>query len=152
MEIVAIVFMIVASTVIGTGVVGMVQAVKHRRNEGRDTLGENIEEITELHELAERRAIIVQLIRSVRVDEEAEKISPEEARLRITGFERKAVRIAKKIDALVGDEAARDSAQESLDTYLAERSELTKNADWEWSEEAMKRHGGVRKALEADNA
>jgi hypothetical protein len=150
MELLAIGLMIFAAVVIGSGFYGMVQAFRNRRREGHDALGESIEEIDELHELAEKRAQLVFQIRSVRLDEEAKKISAEEADRRVAQYERKAVRIAKRMDTLVGDETVREEAADELERYLEENADRADEVDWEWSEEALQRHGGIATSAGAE--
>lgn len=152
MEVVTILILVLSLAVVVIGTIGMVRAFAGFDPAERDDVGGSVEEIHTLHELAERRAMLIQLIRAVQLDLESGKISDEEAKLRVSRFERRAVRVARAMDELVGDEALRERAAETLRAHLEAHDGELHDADWQWSDEALRRHGGSPKTLETDHA
>ena len=104
-----------------------------------------------LRELIQRRQMLLSLIQATRLDEATDKLAADEAQRIISRYEREAIRIMRELDALRGDEADRQRAEDELDR-LARETVAGDDQAWVWSEAARARHGGSAPARTPEDA
>ncbi|TVQ95293.1 MAG: hypothetical protein EA398_18025 [Deltaproteobacteria bacterium] len=104
-----------------------------------------------LRELTERKAVLVELLRTTEDDFASEKIIEADYRRTRRSLEREALGVMRAIEELRGEEddlAAADAALEDVRSRVARESA---DGEGRWSAAALRRHGGVAPAKTASD-
>lgn len=94
----------------------------------------------ELDELVMRKAMLLRMIQSARLDAASDKIGENDFMRIEKQLRRETVQVMKRLDAVRGSDADLDRADDELDAVLDE----VRDGEHRWSEDALAAHGGVR--------
>lgn len=98
------------------------------------------EKALELDELIMRKAMLMRMIQSARLDLSTGKIEESDFHRIERQLRRETVQVMKRLDALRGSEDDLDRADDELDALFAS----LRDGEHRWSSEALDAHGGVR--------